>query len=326
MRALICGTGSIGRRHAAVIRALSPECEIVAWRSGKSGQIPTEGLFDRELYDADSVLAVDFDAVIICTPASTHIEYLSSLRRVHAPILLEKPLCSEAEMSSARAQLVSVSNDISISVGYMYRYDTCGLQVKQWLRQGVLGNLIDARFYCGSWLPDWRPMQDYRDSVSCKRSDGGGVLHELSHEIDLALWFLGDFNLEFAKIEQKSDLEIDVEDSVLLVGSSEMCSSTTIGLNFCSRPSRRFVNIRGSSGEIYWDLIKSTVCLSDMKGKTVTVTGNVDRNENYSRQIKDLLNISNRWHGYGCSVREAWKVMEVIKCACSLSNGLGERP
>ena len=325
MRILICGTGSIGKRHAQVIRSLNPYSEIVAWRSGKNDNVCDEGLFSQELYDTESVLAKDFDAVIVCTPSSTHIEYLKLLRNIDAPILLEKTLSIEVEMSKAKDYLFSLARSDNISVGYMYRYDTCALKIKEWLEQGVLGDLIDARFYCGSWLPEWRPMQDYRRSVSCRRSDGGGVLHELSHEIDLALWFLGEFSLDFAKIEQKSDLEVDVEDSVLLVGESKQCSSTSIGLNFCSRPSRRFVSIRGSSGEIYWDMIKSSVCISHANGEEVIVQGNVDRNENYSRQIQGLLDHSSQWQGYGCTVEEAWKVMEVIKCALSSSDDFSGR-
>ena len=37
---------------------------------------------------------------------------------------------------------------------------------------------------CNSFLPNWRSNRDYRKSSSLKKVEGGGVLLELSHEID----------------------------------------------------------------------------------------------------------------------------------------------
>ena len=42
-----------------------------------------------------------------------------------------------------------------------------------------------AHVWSQSWLPDWRPERDYRESYSA-RADEGGVLRDLVHEIDYA--------------------------------------------------------------------------------------------------------------------------------------------
>ena len=44
---------------------------------------------------------------------------------------------------------------------------------------------------CSSFLPSWRKNIDYQSSVSAKKSLGGGVLLELSHEIDYLIWLIG---------------------------------------------------------------------------------------------------------------------------------------
>ena len=83
-------------------------------------------------------------------------------------------------------------------------------------QEGLIGKLVEADFYCGSWLPDWRPNLDYRESVSSQRALGGGVLLELSHEIDMAQYLLGTFEPCSARLHQTGLLEIDVEDQAEL--------------------------------------------------------------------------------------------------------------
>ena len=47
-----------------------------------------------------------------------------------------------------------------------------------------------VRVECQSWLPYWRPERDYRESYSA-RADEGGVLRDLVHELDYAIWAFG---------------------------------------------------------------------------------------------------------------------------------------
>jgi predicted dehydrogenase len=55
--------------------------------------------------------------------------------------------------------------------------------------------------------------------VSAKKELGGGVLLELSHEIDYLRWIFGEVEWIRATISQQSNLEIDVEDSAhILMG------------------------------------------------------------------------------------------------------------
>ena len=47
------------------------------------------------------------------------------------------------------------------------------------------------RVYAGQCLPTWRPESDYKNTYSAKSEKGGGVLRDLSHEIDLCLSLVG---------------------------------------------------------------------------------------------------------------------------------------
>ena len=140
------------------------------------------------------------------------------LARNGIPILIEKPVGIGSEPQQNWEELVQLSSKVPIAVGYVLRHDPCADYIKDKLVKQELGKVLEADFYCGSWLPDWRSPSDYRKCVTSQRSLGGGALLEISHEIDMALWFLDDFQIVFALLGHSNLLEVDVEDQVLLVG------------------------------------------------------------------------------------------------------------
>ena len=64
-------------------------------------------------------------------------------------------------------------------------------------------------------MPHWRDC-DYRQNYSAKKNLGGGVLLDLSHEIDLAFYLFGKLKLEFAQNFKISELDIDSDDFAFL--------------------------------------------------------------------------------------------------------------
>ena len=99
--------------------------------------------------------------------------------------------------------------------------------------------ILSAHAHVGEWLPGWRPGRDYRDSNSAKKSDGGGVLRDLSHEIDYVLWLFGACRQLVAVAGHSSSLEIDSEDQASLLMKMESDSTVYVHLNYLDRPARR---------------------------------------------------------------------------------------
>ena len=52
--------------------------------------------------------------------------------------------------------------------------------------------MLSVRSSVGQYLPEWRKNTDYRKGVSARQDLGGGVLLELSHEIDYIQWIFGE--------------------------------------------------------------------------------------------------------------------------------------
>ena len=110
-----------------------------------------------------------------------------------------------------------------------------------------IGKILHVQVDCGSYLPEWRKGQDYRKSVSAKTKLGGGVLLELSHELEYIRWFFGDMKSVYANIQNSETLDIDVEDSVDMIFESDKGFSVSVHLDYnsISRQSEKTWNYKG---------------------------------------------------------------------------------
>jgi predicted dehydrogenase len=192
-RYLVVSHGSIGRRHVANIRKLCPEAKIGVLRSGVSRDnvlsLKADGV-DRQFWSAMEAIAFQPDAVVIASPASTHLEFGQIFASHGIPILIEKPLSHKLIGLSDFTSLIA-DGDMYAKVAYNLRFKPSLQYVRREILSGAIGDVLSVRVEVGQFLPDWRPEIDYRESVSSRAQMGGGALLELSHEIDYVLWIFG---------------------------------------------------------------------------------------------------------------------------------------
>ena len=326
-RILICGLGSIGRRHARILHQTFPGVELSVWRSGHGADCPELALMSQCFSDLDAAIAWKPDAAVISSPAPFHQHQALSLARQRVPVLIEKPLGIGSESQEGWDELFQHSTEVPIVIGFVLRYDPCAEYLKNKIDSGELGKVLDADFYCGSWLPDWRPNSDYRLCVSSQQSMGGGVLLELSHEIDLARWLLGDFEITFASLKQSGLLDVDVEDQALIAGSGSNCSLITIRLNFCSRPSRRNIIVRCEKGDINWDLLNGKVDLYTGDQELHCFNPRFQAEDRFRSQAVRFVECIYSQKAPHCSLNDGLAVMKLInqiKCKAGIKkNNLG---
>ena len=237
-RTLVCGLGSIGRRHVRTIMKLKPEHEIAVLRSGYGYNNNEEKITSQTFTSMGDAIEWGPQAAIICTPATDHLTKSIQLARNNIPTLIEKPIGADLKAKQLWRELEIRAKSVPILVGYVLRHDKCAKIVRENIMSGRIGQIIEADFYCGSWLPNWRPDQDYRSCVSARQELGGGVLLELSHEIDLARWLLGSLDLDHTYLTNSGLLEINVEDQAILIGRTRKNTTVTIRINFCTNPQK----------------------------------------------------------------------------------------
>jgi predicted dehydrogenase len=253
---LICSQGSIGRKYTSLILDYWPEIQI-----GINSSKSIYDLFEKEKINFahssfDECIKWKPDAVIISNPANYHIDYAIECMKKNIPVLVEKPVGIGNEHENKKRKILDLSEHCVALVGYVLRYEESYEIIKNILFKENLGKLECCRFICSSWLPDWRKGIDYRKTVSARKELGGGVLLELSHELDLALSLLGNINLNKTILSKSGKLDIDVEDIAFMTGESKNCKEIKFELDFCSKKPIRIVTIEGSLGRILWDLNK----------------------------------------------------------------------
>lgn len=314
-RVLICGLGSIGRRHARIFNSLLPGLELSAYRSGHGKECPELALMTNIFPDLLTAISWRPDAAVIASPAPFHQQQALVLARHGIPLLIEKPIGSGLENPSAWDELLCLSRSLPITIGYVLRHDPCALYVREKIKSMELGKILDADFYCGSWLPDWRPESDYRECVSSRRSLGGGALLELSHEIDLTYWLFGDLKITFASLQKSHLLDIDVEDQVLLTASAAKCPLVTIRLNFCTSPARRTLLIRCEQGELEWNILEGKVSIQLRDNTSFKYHVEQHPDDRYSVQAERFISSVTRDCLPHCSLQEGLQVMNLINQA-----------
>ncbi|MDC1097121.1 Gfo/Idh/MocA family oxidoreductase [Gammaproteobacteria bacterium] len=287
-RALIVGLGSIGRRHLRILRELHPELDIRVLRH--SGCVEEIEYSDGCYRNFEDACRFQPDFAVIASPASEHIVSAKALANAGTHLLIEKPISNNAD---GVAELISLARerDLRLQVGYNLRFLKTLQCFRENLIDGLIGSVYSVQCEVGQYLPDWRPGVDYRQSVSAQRKLGGGVLLELSHELDLLSWVFGDVCSVSAWIGSQGSLDIDVEDSAMLHLEFENKVRAQVMMNFIRRDSTRACTAVGEKGTLRWDALRGVVEHFDPMRKSwkEIIRRPLDHDESYLAQLKSFL-------------------------------------
>lgn len=268
MKWLIAGTGSIGKRHINSIRSLRPESEFVFLRAGGCIDNLSVELNAQVVASFEDALVLGPDAVVIATPTAFHGPLLLEVITNGLPVYIEKPVvCHPTEIDSVRGHIARHGYMAPSMVGCNLRFLPSLKIVQEILVQERLGRVVRASFEVGQWLPDWRPSSDYRDSYSARPDQGGGVVLDLIHELDVARWLLGEMVEVKALAAKVSALQIDSESVAGAVMRTVNGAIITVGLDYIARKPIRRYQLVGTEGSIAWDLFGRSLILSDGSGE-----------------------------------------------------------
>lgn len=166
MRVLVIGSGSIGRRHHDNLRALGAEPRLLSWREA--------GL------DGALAAMADAEAVVIATATDVRLPLIEAAAARGLPMYIEKPLAFRPEEVEAIAAVSAPVAGRSM-LGYMMRYHPA----VRALAGTDLSDAFQFALTIGHDVTQWRANWRFSDSYAAK-ADGGGVLLDLCHELDLA--------------------------------------------------------------------------------------------------------------------------------------------
>ena len=281
----IVGLGSIGRRHLRLISEIRPDIKIIVVRSGHGSACDEEKMAVKITDSIGDAIKEGIQAAIISSPATLHLKQSLELAKNGIHLLIEKPISHTSDRVKELLKIVN-ENRITTMVGYVLRYDLGAIKFKNWLDNKIKGKILHARIECGSYLPDWRPDQDYRKTVSALSELGGGVLLELSHEVDYLYWFFGKPKDVQAQIRNSGTLDINVEDQVDLLMTSEQGYCISVQIDFNRRHVERKCKVLTTEGELIWDAVKQNVTWKGVNKEQFKYEYNNERNSIYRKQLE----------------------------------------
>ena len=298
MSALVIGYGSIGARHARLLQALGCATGVVSARS-----IDFPNVFPR----IDSALALwQPEYVVIANATCQHLDTLRSLATLGyaGRVLVEKPLFGGVAPPPDQ-------QFERLAVAYNLRFHPAIDRLRK-LLDGE--KVLSVQCYVGQYLPNWRPGADYRLSYSSHAAQGGGVLRDLSHELDYLQFIFGEWLRVSAIGGHFSHLEGDSDDIFGLMMSCTSCPLVQVQLNYMDRVGRRSILVNTDSHTIVADLVANTLTV-DACEEFISI----ERDFTYQAMHRAMLD-DERADVRLCSLSEGMDTMRLITAAEAASH------
>jgi predicted dehydrogenase len=255
-RALVVGAGSIGLRHRRVLEDLGLPTDLVSRRPAAGD---AEGA--RMHTDLGAALRdVRPDHVVIATETSAH---LGTLDRLAAEgfcgtLLVEKPLTT----SPGGADLRDLPFR-GVGVGYQLRFHPAISAARSVIEDAVP---VTVEASVGQHLASWRPGRDVGATASARVEDGGGVLRDLSHELDLVLWLAGDWRRVCALGGRSGALgpAVATDDRWGILIELASGAVVTVHLDALDRVGHRRLSLVAAERSVAVDLLEGSVAFADV--------------------------------------------------------------
>lgn len=284
---LIIGRGSIGNRHGRLLSEAGVPIGFVSRRPSED-QVPTFATIGEACaYGA-------FSHAIIATETSAHCRDLHALRTSGfvGLVLVEKPLSDACEVAPEDER-------DRTWVAYNLRFHP----VLYALQAALQGKRISyVTVFTGQHLDDWRPGR--AETYSNKRALGGGVLRDLSHELDYIGLLWGQWRRLAALGGTFGALAGDTDDCWSVVGETDRCPCLSMHIDYLHRPARRDIHV----------VCEGKTMIADLVANTLTIDGAatpfaVDRDTTYRLQLDAFLGMSK---GGLCSFAEGLETVNMI--------------
>lgn len=268
----------------------------------------------------EEALAFNAEIAVIACPATFHIGYARSLLLNGSHTLIEKPIAASFSDVKDFKNLLKNSN-LCCQVGYNLRHSNSFNKFKYFLtEEKLVGETLYVKSVFGQYLPTWRQHIDYRKSVSAKKSLGGGILLEISHEIDYLIWLFGGVKWVSAWTGKLSDLEVDVEDfaNITCEFNGKLLNKKVMGsihLDFIRQDQTRFCEIIGTKGTMKFDAENNEIFIKkNNRNDWVKIyNSNESRDDSFRNQFSYFLD-SIRCKNFNTdSFDNSIKVLEVIE-------------
>jgi predicted dehydrogenase len=270
----------------------------------------------RSFFDLNVALAQQPDVVLITNPTVLHIPVALAAAQAGCHLFIEKPVSHAMAQIQDLRRLVAQKQLVAM-VAYNLRFQPGLRLMSSLLQAGEIGRVLSVRAEVGSYLPDWRPNTDYRQTYSAKAELGGGVVLDLSHELDYLVWLFGPVRYVSSMMGTLGNLEIESEDTaeILLEHTNGVLSS--LHLDYVQRDPVRYCKVIGTDGVLVWDYYADQV--KSFRAATKSWQSHKftpeERNEMYIAELRHFISCIKEQKTPLISLDEGIRILQVALTA-----------
>jgi len=319
---VVIGSGSAGRRHAATLRDLDSDGRVIlVQRPGSTnpcGAVQAQGV--EVVTSLELALEQRPSLGVVASPSPLHAPASLQLLDHGCRVLIEKPLGSDLSDPAVQSLCERQRDHARLLVGYHLRFSDTATRVRDVVRSGKIGVPVSVDLAVGQQLSTWRPGVTVSDTVSGRVELGGGVLLELSHELDAVRFILDTEVSEVRRagllhdgaptdgeVETVADLELLTESGVV----------ATVHLDMVSDPPVRRWQVTGSLATIVADLLTSRIMLErpgrDAELLVAFPAGERDRAE--ANLVGNLLGMLRNGDAPRCTIADGVAALAIVEAS-----------
>ena len=270
---LIIGFGSIGKKHYKVLKKINKFDKIF--------------VVSRHYKDKFSFSSIEklkkfkFSYIVVANNSNLHYSTLQKIEKffVKTNVLIEKPLFTKIY----KIKKILRNNYF---IGYNLRFNPIIDFIKKYSKNKKPLN-VDIR--CHSYLPSWRPNTDYRKSYSANKNKSGGIILDMSHELDYLQYLFGEIKSINTLEKTVSKLSIKTSDYCTMHGLTKKKIFFKIDISIFSRIWIRDLYINYDNESLHVDLIKKNI-LFFKDDKVVRKKFFFDPENSYKKMHEAIIN------------------------------------
>ena len=290
----VVGSGSIGRRHFANLKTMGKSAELLSWR-----RFGAQGITQKLASRTGNA------AVIIATATDIRAELVAICAAHLAPMYIEKPLAfTRADFD----KIYSINADLQkrSMVGFMLRYHPLTDFLVSFTGQRFFRLHLEIGHDVRQWRENWRFAESY-----AARAQGGGVLLDLCHEIDLIGLICPDLTLrDVTSIGHSAFPGVDIASTLALV--SDAGTTGTVSMDYLSPVLKRGGSLTGDAQNITFDFVTNTATVATAKG-VQDHNFNTERNGMFEKIMQDFVTLA---EDTGDTTHDKVPRMDSVKTSC----------
>ena len=296
-KVLVVGLGSMGKRRVRNLQALGIK-NIAGFDTRRDRRQETQEKYGIQVFDALEIAMKDFlpQVFIISTPPDLHMHYAHYAFEHGISCFIEASVVDIEKIKQLSEKIRGTK--IIMAPSCTMRYYPGPKKVKELIRAGSIGHVLNVNYQTGQYLPDWHPWEDIRDFYVSKRETGAA--REI---VPFELTWLNDIFGEsepLACVKAKlTDMPANIDDIYHCILRYAGKAIANITVEVISRPKAcREMRVLGSDGELVFSADLNSVRYintsmdewAEFKFETGTIESQyINPEEPYIAELSDFI-------------------------------------